>query len=246
VPSRPLLIIGNIIAITVTMAAFAQAVSWTIAGILILISLILPLLASIVPPRAQLIPHSASKTPGVNYRPNANTTPQHKSAEKHSSSGHQSIMKIESKSLPKQQAVRPPPLGPGSVSPSISAPQAIPSRTSPPRLPPENQGPNLNPTIAKDDYMEYDVDLEAGKNFLGEVTADGLVNVYLLDEENMDNLDEGEEFWSETGEECVETVNLEFTAPSKGKWFFVIENADDRAITATVKMQKGSASTTQA
>ena len=85
--------------------------------------------------------------------------------------------------------------------------------------------------------MEYDVELEAGKDFLGEVTADGLVNVYLLDEENMDNLDEGEEFWSETGEEGVETAKLEFTAPTRAKWFFVIENADDRAVSATVKLQ---------
>ena len=94
--------------------------------------------------------------------------------------------------------------------------------------------------------MEYDVELEANKDFLGEVTSDGLVNVYLLDEENMDNLDEGEEFWSETGEEGVETAKLEFTAPSKGKWFFVVENADDREITATVKMQKGTTSATPA
>lgn len=86
--------------------------------------------------------------------------------------------------------------------------------------------------------MEYDVELDAGKDFLGEVTADGLVNVYLLDEENMDNLDEGEEFWSEAGEEGVETARMEFTAPVQGNWFFVVENADDRAISVTVRLQK--------
>ena len=91
--------------------------------------------------------------------------------------------------------------------------------------------------------MEYEVELESGKDFLGEVTADGLVNVYLLDEENMDNLDEGEEFWSETGEEGVETAKLEFTAPEQGKWFFVVENADDRAVSATVKIQKRTSAT---
>jgi len=107
-----------------------------------------------------------------------------------------------------------------------------------------NQGPNFNPTIAKGDYTEYDVELEAGNDFSGEVTATGLVNVYLLDEDNLDNLDQGEEFWSETGEESVERATLEFTAPSKGKWYFVVENADDGAVSATVKMQKGRASTT--
>jgi hypothetical protein len=112
----------------------------------------------------------------------------------------------------------------------------------PPRPPAVKLGPNFNPTIAKGDYTEYDVELEAGKDFSGEVAATGLVNVYLLDEDNLDNLDQGEEFWSETGEEGVETVALEFTAPSKGKWFFVVENADDRAISATVNLQKGSGS----
>jgi hypothetical protein len=83
------------------------------------------------------------------------------------------------------------------------------------------------------------VELEGGKDFSGEVTATGLVNVYLLDGDNLDNLDEGEEFWSETGEESVENAKIEFTAPSKGTWFFVVENADDRPVSATVKIQKG-------
>jgi hypothetical protein len=229
-PSRPLLIIGNLIAITVTIAAFAQAVSWTVAGILILASLVLPLLVSVAPP-------------GAGFTRN----PQHTSAEKHSLTSHQSIMKTESKPNPKQQALRPPLPGSRQIGPSVGAPHASPARTTlQSRVPSVIEGPDLNPTIAADDYIEYDVELEAGKGFLGEVTADGLVNVYLLDEDNMDNLDEGEEFWSETGEESVETAKLEFTAPSRGTWFFVVENADDRAITATVKIQKESTSTTPA
>jgi hypothetical protein len=229
-PSRPLLIIGNMIAITATIAAFAQAVSWTIAGILILVSLVLPLLVSVAPPGARISPN-----------------PQHTFAEKHSLTSHQSIMKTDSKPNPRQQALRPSQLGSRQISPSIGLPRVSPARTTlPSKVPSAIEGPDLNLTIAADDYIEYDVELEAGKKFLGEVTADGLVNVYLLDEDNMDNLDEGEEFWSETGEENVETAKLEFTAPSRGIWFFVVENADDRAITATVKMQKESTSTTPA
>ena len=244
--SRPFLILGDIIAITVAIAAFAQAVSWTIAGILILVSLVLPLLANIVPPKAQLA-HVASRIPSASHHFNTDTKPQHKSAEKPSLSSHQSVAKTESKQHPKQQAVSVPQPRQGQTVPSIGIPHPSPQGPSPPtRVPPIKQGPNLNPTIAKDDYMEYDVELEAGKDFVGEVTADGLVNVYLLDEENMDNLDEGEEFWSETGEEGVETAKLEFTALSQGKWFFVVENADDREIAATVKMQKGTTSRTPA
>ena len=115
-----------------------------------------------------------------------------------------------------------------------------------PRHPAVQPGPDFNPTIAKGDYAEYDVELYAAEDFSGEVTASGLVNIYLLDEDNLDNLDQGEEFWSETGEEGVENAKLEFTPPSKGKWFFVVENADDRALSVTVKIQKGTASTAPA
>ena len=57
------------------------------------------------------------------------------------------------------------------------------------------------------------MELDAGKDFSGEVTATGLVNVYLLDEDNLDNLDQGEEFWSETGEEGFDEV-----VPAGDRW----------------------------
>jgi len=119
----------------------------------------------------------------------------------------------------------------------------VPNVAPTPRPPAIRQGPDFNPTIAKGDYVDYEVELDAGNDFSGEVTASGLVNIYLLDEDNLDNLDQGEEFWSETGEEGVENAKLEYTPPSKGKWFFVVENADDRVLSATVKIQKGTAST---
>jgi len=134
-----------------------------------------------------------------------------------------------------------PKVGPKLSASTIAPPNlAVPNLASTPRPPIVRQGPNFNPTIVKGDYAEYEVELDPGKDFSGEVTATGLVNVYLLDEDNLDNLDQGEEFWSETGEEGVENATLEFTAPSKGKWFFVVENADDRAVSATVKLQRGS------
>jgi len=134
-----------------------------------------------------------------------------------------------------------PKVGPKLIASAINASKFGAANVAPtPRPPAVQSGPDFNPTIAKGDYAEYEVELDAGKDFSGEVTASGLVNVYLLDDDNLDNLDQGEEFWSETGEEGVENAKLEFTAPSKGKWFFVVENADDRAVSATVKIQKGS------
>ena len=242
-PSRPFLILGNMIAITVTIAAFAQTLSWTIAGILILVSLIIPLLVNIAPPRVQLTPHASSKAPNPGHHANPDTRLQDKPQEKNSLSTDWSATKPGTRSSSKQQPVRLLQPAHGPTVSSINSLQRSPPVVSAPRLPSLTEGPNLNPTIPKDDYMEYEVELEAGKDFLGEVTADGLVNVYLLDEENMDNLDEGEEFWSETGEEGVETAKLEFTAPEQGKWFFVVENADDRAVSAIVKLQKRTSTT---
>ncbi len=244
--SRPLLLLGNIAAIIVTIAAFLQALSWPIAGVLILVSLVFPLLANISPPRGSMTSNPASKTPATTHHSQIETkSPQHRPFEKHTTPNHQSSAKIDQRVLPKPDSVRTlgPKIGPELAAPTLDTPKpGLPKVASVPR-PPIKHGPNFNPTIAKGDYTEYDVELDAGKDFSGDVTASGLVNVYLLDEDNLDNLDQGEEFWSETGEEGVESAKLEFTAPSKGKWFFVVENADDRAVSATVKIQKGSAST---
>ena len=236
--SRPLLLLGNIVAIVVTIVAFVQAISWPVAGVLILVSLVFPLLANIGLPKGPMTSHQPPKTPATTHHSQTELKIlQHRTTEKHSPPGHSSYPKPEPAKT----------LGP-KVSPKLTAPvvstlkAGLPKVAPTPRSPPVKQGPNFNPTIAKGDYAEYDVELDAGKDFSGEVTATGLVNVYLLDEDNLENLDQGEEFWSETGEEAVEKTTIEFTAPSKGKWFFVVENAEDRAVSATVKIQKEPAS----
>ncbi len=247
--SRPLLPLGNIAAIIVTVAAFFQALSWSIAGVLILVFLVLPLLANISPPRGAMTPNQGSKATATTRHSQTETKIlQHRPAEKHPASNHQSSTQMDQRPSPKQESVKTmgPKVDPKLTASTITAPKLGVQKVAPtPRPPPIKQGPNFNPMIAKGDYTEYEVDLDAGKDFSGEVTATGLVNVYLLDEDNLDNLDQGEEFWSETGEEGVENATLEFTTPSKGKWFFVVENADDRAVSATVKIQKGTASTRQ-
>ena len=244
--SRPPLLLGNLAAIIVTIAAFLQALSWPIAGVLILLSLVFPLLANISPPRGSMASDPASKIPTTTRHSQIETkTSQHRPPEKHTTRNYQSSTKIDQRPSPKPEPVRTlgPKAGPKLIASTISAPQpGVPNVEPTPRPPAVKLGPDFNPTITKSDYTEYEVELDAGKDFTGEATASGLVNVYLLDEDNLDNLDQGEEFWSETGEEGVENAKLEFTAPSKGKWFFVVENADDRAVSVTVKIQKGTAS----
>ncbi len=240
--SRPLILIGNVVAIIVTIVAFVQAISWPVAGVLILVSLVLPLLANISPPRGPMTSHLSPKIPATAHHSQTEAKiPQHRTAEKHSPPSHSSSTRNDQGTPPEPEPARTlePKAGPKLTAPTISTPRlGLPKVALPPRPPAVKLGPNFNPTIAKGDYAEYDVELDAGKDFSGEITATGLVNVYLLDEDNLDNLDQGEEFWSETGEEGVETATLDFTAPSNGKWFFVVENADDRAVSVTVKIQK--------
>jgi hypothetical protein len=240
--SRPLLLLGNMVAIVVTVVAFVQAISWPVAGVLILLSLVLPLLANISAPRGPMTSRLSPKIPATAHHSQTEAKiPQHGTTEKHSPPSHLSSARSDQRTPPKPEPART--FGPKAshklTAPTISTPKlGLPKVATQPRPPAVKLGPNFNPTIVKGDYTEYDVELDAGKGFSGEVTATGLVNVYLLDEDNLDNLDQGEEFWSETGEEGVETATLEFTAPSKGKWFFVVENADDRAVSVTVKIQK--------
>jgi len=248
--SRPLLLVGNIAAIIVTIAALLQALSWPIAGVLILVSLVFPLLANISPSRGSMTSHPTPKISATTRHSQIETkSPQHGPPEKHTTPNYQSSTKIDQRPSPKPEPVRTlgPKAGPKLTASTITAPKlGVPNVESAPRPPAVKLGPDFNPTIAKGDYTEYEVELDAGTDFTGEVTASGLVNVYLLDDDNLDNLDQGEEFWSETGEEGVENAKLEFTPPSKGKWFFVVENADDRAVSVTVKIQNGTASSAPA
>jgi cytoskeletal protein RodZ len=88
--------------------------------------------------------------------------------------------------------------------------------------------------ISQGDYEKYEVELKKGNELISEVKATGMVNVYLLDQENLTSLDMSDEFWQEAGEESVQDTTTHFTASSTGKWFLVVENADFKEITATV------------
>lgn len=87
------------------------------------------------------------------------------------------------------------------------------------------------------------MELEEGSEVSCKVSATGPVNVYLLNEDNLNSLDTGEEFWSETGEEDVQDAVLSFTAPEKGKWFLVVENAGSKEVSTTVNIEKNTPKT---
>ena len=94
--------------------------------------------------------------------------------------------------------------------------------------------------IEQGDYQTVDLLLEKGTRVACEVTASAPVNVYILNDENLTGLDLGEEFWSETGEEGVSKATLSFVASESGKWFLVVENTDNKQVSANINVKKDS------
>ena len=269
--SKPVMLLGNLASILLTIVALLQALSWTIAGLLILATLsittLLPLgnaaggvgLSQNKKPANHLgLPESKYSRERAQDKQTARPhqvpgRPDQKLSPKHDPSKSSSQLKsdFQNAMIPK---ITPPKTIPGVVSPDRStlvkptAPnqallKPIPPKTTlaiPIQPKPVPSEPELGKTtaIAKGDYVNFDVQLDQGKSITFDVTANGRVNFYLLDEDNLTSLDLGEEFWSETGEENTEKATLEFKAPQNGKWFLVVENTETREVSATVNTRK--------
>ena len=267
------MLLGNLTSILVTIVALLQALSWTIAGLLILATLSI---TTLLPLGSTSRGDGRSQTKkAVNQLglPESKYT-RERAQEKQTARPHQLPAKPEPKPLPKHEPtkspsqlkselqkamipkVTPPKMIPGAVSPAKTFPmkpndpsqgmlKPIPPKTLPATFVPPQPAPSEpvlgNPTVVeRGDYVSYDVQLDQGKTISCEVTANGRVNFYLLDDDNLTSLDLGEEFWSETGEENTERATLDFKAPQTGKWFLVVENTESRDVTATVNVRKAS------
>ena len=268
--SKPVMLLGNLTSILLTIVALLQALSWTIAGILILailsITTLLPLGST-----ASGAGHSQSKRPANHLAPESKY-PRERTEDKQTARPYRLPARPESKPLPRHEPskspaqlksdfqktmlpkVTPPKTIPGAVSPAKSIPmktstsnqgmlKPIPPKTIPPIFPPPKPVPSepelgKPTTIERGDYVSYHVQLEQGRSITCEMTANGRVNFYLLDEDNLMSLDLGEEFWSETGEEDTEKATLEFKGPQNGKWYLVVENTEARDVSATVSVRK--------
>ena len=116
-------------------------------------------------------------------------------------------------------------------------PQTNPSPLGPVRPLPPKRDPNVK-IIEQGDYETVDLELDRGTSVTCEVVSSAPVNVYILDDENLTGLDLGEEFWSETGEEGVSRASLSFVAPQTGKWYLVVENTDNKQVSATIDVKR--------
>ena len=269
--SKPVMLLGNLTSILLTIVALLQALSWTIAGLLILATLSVTTLLPIGNPTGAGGRSQSKKATNHLALPESKY-PREKPQDKQTARPHQLPGKPEQKPLPKHEPskspaqlksefqkamipkVTPPRTIPGAVSPAKPTPmkpnapnqgtlKPIPPKTTPVVLAPPKPVPSepelgKPATIGRGDYINFDVQLEQGKSITCDVTASGIVNFYLLDEDNLTSLDLGEEFWSETGEEETENATLEFKAPANGKWFLVVENTETRDVSATVNIRK--------
>ncbi len=243
-----LVFLGNIIAIFLIVLAFLQIFSWTLIGLMILATLILPMLFSRSTPRASRTARiSTGRSSTSREVLISSKSHRHHAAEKIASRPHQIPSKLDSqksKGIQENQRLT-------QSKPAFAKPIPIRS-TPPPRLeaipvapseivlksPVALPEPENKTVIAKGDYSKYDLELKEGDEVACDINASGAVNVYLLDQDNLTGLDMGEEFWQEAGEENVENTTIHFTAPSTGKWFLVVENADFKEVTATTDIRK--------
>jgi hypothetical protein len=269
--SRPVMLLGNIASIILTIAGILQALSWTIAGAAILAILSI---TTLVPTRLGSGTTGArSPNKKISHSTTTETrTSREKSSEKQTVRPHQTPSRSEQRPSPNDELARTLPSRTDSqkvIPPKITPPKAIPTSVSPakpasiksvnlnqetvrpvsigtstsavgtskPAPAPPKMDPNTR-IIAKGDYGTYDVELSQRAEVTCEVTATALVNVYLMDEDNLNSLDMGEEFWSESGEEGVQKATLHFVAPRSGKWFLVVENVDSKEVSAVASIRK--------
>jgi len=240
-----LVFLGNITAIFLTLLAFLQIIPWSLIGLMILATLILPLLFSRQSNKSGTTRATSRKTTTPHQ-----TTPDSKTHRQHvpervlihdhpalaSSDPKPRLVqdlpkKVPAKAMPrKQNPPRPEPVRVETV------PSQKPNTIRPVPAKPAQGGPlpENSTIIPNGDYEKCDVDLKEGNELVSEIKATGLVNVYLLDQDNLTSLDMGEEFWQEAGEESVQDTIIHFTASSTGKWFLVLENSDFKEVTATV------------
>ena len=268
--SKPVLLLGNLASIVLTIAGILQAVSWTIAGAMILGILSITTLA---PTRTRSGGRSTSKRSALHTTLDSRPF-REKSSDKLPIRPHQPPSRTETVLSTRTESPKPSTSQARaeiqkSIAPKIAPPKIIPATVSPAkpnqtklafqgqdtirptplqarplpvgamRQPPPKPDPNLK-VIEQGDYKTVDIQLEKGSGVTCEVTASAPVNIYILDDENLTGLDLGEEFWSETGEEGVAKATLSFVAPANGKWFLVVENTDNKQVSATVKVKNNS------
>ena len=90
-------------------------------------------------------------------------------------------------------------------------------------------------TISAGDYLSFKISIKEGEELVADVSAEGDLNVYVMTEENLTALDSDDEYWYEVGTEGVRSTTLKFAPEEDGTWFLVVDNGEEREVSATIK-----------
>jgi len=203
-------IAGNVANLLIAILAFLQVLSWQIAGYLIIGTVLVATLS-----------HLSSRKPtdekalGKTFA--SETAAGRRLVESEFSARH-NVHVATVKDVPYER----PTAAEKSISPKEQATETEPSDSS--------------STIPEGDFLSFEVKLDKGEELVGEVSSNGQVNAYILNEENLNALDSDQEFWYEAGTEGVKETVLRYTAPEDGDWFLVVENVDAREVSAKAKV----------
>jgi len=89
--------------------------------------------------------------------------------------------------------------------------------------------------VGRDDGYHYELELKRGEHLKGEISSDGPINIYFVNNTNFKKWDKDRIFNYEDCNESVLEAKIDYVVPRKGTWYLLIEN--DGRKTARVKIR---------
>ena len=93
---------------------------------------------------------------------------------------------------------------------------------------------NETVSIKKREYQEYGVKLKKGETLKGEIRSDAPINIYFMNEQNLDKYVRDKAFEFEDGSENFWEGTIEYSVPKKDDWFLVLENEGKESVKVKV------------
>lgn len=87
------------------------------------------------------------------------------------------------------------------------------------------------------EFEPYGFDFEVGDQITGKITANLPVNVYIMDNRNLERFEDEDEFDVELESEQVTRYSLKFLVPKTKTWHIIIENPNSKPANVDVKLR---------
>lgn len=88
--------------------------------------------------------------------------------------------------------------------------------------------------VTPDNGYSYEFELMKGNHLKGEISSDGPIDIYFVDDENFDKWDKNRRFDSEDCNEGVLETNIDYEVPREGTWYLIIENNGRKSVRVKV------------